>query len=393
MIELLVRLYQVLFLKDRKKLCEFLPTSDTGDAAVRLVGSSMDLQGQLGDKMPLLDAVFKQLGVLLEQPGAEAPSSDRASSIVGSDAEGEATGYLRLLREIMGEDNGQKAWVMMRIAAGLATNGFRVDKETVQSIVELEQRFAEDGAPAADGDFCAEQAKKMIFGIMTMCGNDASLRDLQEVACACGNFNEDVIMFLETCLALHEQMHELLPEAATDDADDDQKRLYDIFEKFDDDKSGSIDFDEYVEVMKFLNINIPRYKAIEIFALNDRNRDFLLDFDEFQCAIRALQEQLTYATLQTMGLSMKTIIGTVLFGFTVLTGLLGFILVGIAAFTSGSTFGAVVNSALAGAGGLGVNTVDGDGEEIDATDHDQLEEVLLGKLDGVLSDMDPDSVD
>jgi len=297
-------------------------------------------------------------------------------------------GYLSLLKAMMGDADGEKAWVMMKVAAGMETNGFRLDEASVQYIVELEQRIASE----KELTFCPEQAKKMILGILTMCSNDASYQDLKEIACAVGNFSSQVVTYLDMAVELFEDMHEQLPEAALDDAEEDQKQLYDVYDKFDADKSGAIDFDEFCEVMRFLNINISRQKAIDIFAKVDEDRDCTLNFEEFSNAISALEHEMTENSLDSMGFTMHAILATIAGGVAVLGILFAFIFMGVQAFTTGTTFGSIVNSSMCAFCGAGVGAQDGAGEGPIDEEGESMVEELTAMVEEVLAEMDPEAV-
>jgi len=151
-----------------------------------------------------------------------------------------------------------------------------------------------------------------------------------------------------------------------------------IFDMFDADGSGSVDFSEFQETLKYMNIDISPHKAMKIFS-EVANAEGVCDREAFQKALDALHQQIADKVLSDMGFAVsnlaKIFIGLVI----LLLGLFAFIFMGISAFESGNAFGSVVNSAFpcGAAAGTGSQS-DDDSSSIDtqagvakATDHVQ----------------------
>jgi len=121
------------------------------------------------------------------------------------------------------------------------------------------------------------------------------------------------------------------------------------------DKSGSLSFDEFCEVLKYLNMPLSQNVALRIFS--ECEKDGVMGPDEFEKAIRLLEQRVADKVLVSMGFSTQTLVLGFL-GLTVILLLLFvFIFLGIGAFTTGNTFEAVVNSfiAVSAGGAVGAN--------------------------------------
>jgi len=140
-----------------------------------------------------------------------------------------------------------------------------------------------------------------------------------------------------------------------------------IFDMFDADGSGSVDFGEFQETLKYMNIDISPHKAMKIFS-EVADAEGVCDREAFQQALDILHQQIADKVLTDMGFAVsnlaKIFIGLVI----LLLGLFAFIFMGIAAFESSNAFGSVVNSVLpcGAAAGTGAQSSD-DSSSIDTT--------------------------
>jgi len=130
-----------------------------------------------------------------------------------------------------------------------------------------------------------------------------------------------------------------------------------IFDMFDVDGSGNVNFDSFQETLKYMNIDVSPHRALKIFS-EVANAEGVCDRDAFQKALDILHQQIASKVLNDMGLSLGNMAKGFIVLVLVLLGLFTFIFMGITAFDSSSAFGSVVNSALpcgaaAGTGGAG----------------------------------------
>merc|ERR1712167_399351 len=112
-----------------------------------------------------------------------------------------------------------------------------------------------------------------------------------------------------------------------------------LFKMFDKDESGSINYDEFVEISRFMNLNLSRERAMKIFSEADADASGWISYDEFESALVLLRREVSQGGLAKLGYSTAVLVGT----FVSLVGLMGgffvFIFVGMSAFTTGTTFG------------------------------------------------------
>jgi hypothetical protein len=124
----------------------------------------------------------------------------------------------------------------------------------------------------------------------------------------------------------------------------------DLFKLFDKDKNGNLDFDEFSDMLKYLNLPLSQNKALRIFSEVQKG-DGTVGENEFTTALSMLEEKVANRVLGMMGFSTYTIAGGLLALIFMLALIFSFIFLGIGAFSTGSTFEAVVNSVIAIAAG------------------------------------------
>jgi len=159
-----------------------------------------------------------------------------------------------------------------------------------------------------------------------------------------------------------------------------------IFAQFDADKSSTIDFDEFTEMLRYVNVNISQEKAVQIFSMVDIDGSKELSFDEFERGFELLAKEVVHTTLKNLGISDIQIYATVGSGMVSLMGVFTFLFLGMAAFTENSSFGSVVNSSFALTAGL-VQGVQ-DNVHIDADDP-KIQDHLAEKVEEALEELNP----
>jgi len=127
---------------------------------------------------------------------------------------------------------------------------------------------------------------------------------------------------------------------------------------FDKDQSGDIDFKEFLELTKYLQLGLTENQCMKIFS-EAAKADGLLDKDDFENAMNILQSKISHRALILLGFNTVELAKSLGAKMIILLGMFGFIFLGIAAFVTGNTFGTLVNSALPIASALGIGSGDG----------------------------------
>jgi len=119
----------------------------------------------------------------------------------------------------------------------------------------------------------------------------------------------------------------------------------DLFDIFDADKSGQLDFSEFLSLLKFLNLNLPRQRAMQLFNTS-AGADGNIDKFEFETCMRVLEELITDQVVTEFGYAIPTMVKKFAGLLLVLALLFVFIFLGINAFAVNSSFQSVVNSSF-----------------------------------------------
>jgi len=119
----------------------------------------------------------------------------------------------------------------------------------------------------------------------------------------------------------------------------------DLFDIFDADKSGQLDFGEFLSLLKFLNLNLPRQRAMQLFN-TCAGADGNIDKFEFESCMRVLEELITDQVVSDFGYAIPTLVKKFAGLLVVLALLFVFIFLGINAFSVNSSFQSVVNSSF-----------------------------------------------
>ena len=119
-----------------------------------------------------------------------------------------------------------------------------------------------------------------------------------------------------------------------------------LFNRFDRDGTGSIEFHEFRELCKHMNLFLSKTEALKIFTKFDNQGNGQIDYDEFEGCFKLLQLEIVLLVLEDMGITREALAFGFTYGVFTLLLLFGFILVGIAAFTEASSFSSVINSLL-----------------------------------------------
>jgi hypothetical protein len=141
-----------------------------------------------------------------------------------------------------------------------------------------------------------------------------------------------------------------------------------LFIKYDYDKSGELEFNEFFEIVKMVQYprQITESHVMKIFVKADVSETAALNMSEFKEALILAQKDQSNRVLELMGLSKLKMVMMVVSLLVILMLLFGFIFAGIFAFTTLGGFSAVINSTfpvIGGVGASGSRETPGSGEE------------------------------
>ena len=120
----------------------------------------------------------------------------------------------------------------------------------------------------------------------------------------------------------------------------------DIFKKFDKDRSGYIDYNEFCELTKYMGLFLDKEESLKLFSMADRNNNNQIELREFKYAMALLKLRIAYETLRKLGLTIEDLIWYGFFAMIFLLLVFVFIFLGISAFSKSEGFNAVINSLL-----------------------------------------------
>lgn len=118
-----------------------------------------------------------------------------------------------------------------------------------------------------------------------------------------------------------------------------------LFREFDINNNGTLDFIEFCELLKYLDLNLSQYKMMQLFTQNAGSAQ-VLDEDAFKKCIGSLEGAIAEIILNDMGIRTRTLVIKAVRGIGMLLLLLMFIFLSIAAFTQNDTIGMIVNSVM-----------------------------------------------
>jgi len=226
------------------------------------------------------------------------------------------------------------------------------------------------------------KAKAYILGIFALCSENADVNEFRHCGLALGNYDEKFIEIVRNFV-----QGTAGNKKKGEDEDLGDGFLAKLFQQFDSDKSGVIDFEEFQGMLKYLNINISQDKAVAIFSKVDADGDKGLSYNEFEKGFALIASEVAMAALQSLGLTDAQIYAVIGSGFVLLLGLFAFIFLGMAAFTQNSTFGSMVNSSFVG--GAGGATAANDEDAVDPEDPG-IADYIQEKIEEALETLNPE---
>lgn len=149
----------------------------------------------------------------------------------------------------------------------------------------------------------------------------------------------------------------------------------DLFDMFDKDNSGTMSFDEFGMLVKYHNLQLTPSHLHRLFAKADKSENNELDKDEFLIARKDIEAEISAKGMTHLGLSDSMLARFFILSVLNLVLLFVFIFVGISAFTTGSSFSAVINSIFPAVAGLGLGSKD-EAKKARNTNDDQLNDII-----------------
>lgn len=119
-----------------------------------------------------------------------------------------------------------------------------------------------------------------------------------------------------------------------------------IFHLLDTDCSGSLDYEEFIEVLKFYDVRFTEHRMIEIFSKYDVDGSCEMNLQEFEQAIEYIKQQITQQAIDDLEVDMSQLINALIISIIILLLFFAFIFAGIIGFTVGNQFGSVVTSSI-----------------------------------------------
>merc|ERR1712196_636476 len=211
--------------------------------------------------------------------------------------------------------------------------------------------------------------KDMLAGLLAIVRGD--LEGAVDVARTLGNFDSEKVGRL---LKLIKRLEPLTKETnlasvgslSPPSMDLSAMSREEIFNLVDTDDSKCIDVEEFKKLFK---LDLTEQTVMELFAQCDDDSSGFIDFHEFEKAMKILESQIAGDSLVMLGLSKLKLATLFFVSLLILAGLFLFIFFGIAAFTTGSGFSAVINSVLplTGGGALGAKEEGGNKTTLSAS--------------------------
>lgn len=161
-------------------------------------------------------------------------------------------------------------------------------------------------------------------------------------------------------------------------AGDSQDLVYrKLFIAFDVDGGNTLSLKEFRNLLRHMpGMQVSHSRAIQVFSRCDAANKGALDAGEFVKAMKLLEQSVSEDALARSGLSQGKILAAFASVSATLLALFAFIFLGIQAFTTGSSFGAVINSMIPLASGAGL----GSGGTDDGESNDKVLEATKGQL-------------
>ena len=120
----------------------------------------------------------------------------------------------------------------------------------------------------------------------------------------------------------------------------------DLFNMFDKDMSGYIDYSEFCDLCKYMGLHLDQEHSLKLFAMADTDQNNCIEVWEFQKAMLLIKLEIAREALKKLGLTTEDLIWFGVLTLIYLILALTFIFLGIFAFSKVEGFNAVINSLL-----------------------------------------------
>ena len=119
-----------------------------------------------------------------------------------------------------------------------------------------------------------------------------------------------------------------------------------LYQFIDVDGNGEVSFEEFNALLTHMRLDISREQAAILFAKFDKDGAGVIRASEFEFGFYHIEDVVVDMALRSMGITASEMTRLLLFGVFVLTLVSVFVFLGVSAFTTGTNFGAVINSFL-----------------------------------------------
>ena len=99
-------------------------------------------------------------------------------------------------------------------------------------------------------------------------------------------------------------------------------------------------------MLTHVRLNVTREEAAILFAEFDANGAGYITSLEFETGFHHIEDLIIELAMETLGLSKEVIYKKLMFGIAYLVAFSIFLFLGVSAFTTGTTFGSVINSII-----------------------------------------------
>lgn len=361
----------------------------SADAQIELAKAKANVERVIGDVMEaMVSVVLAIISPIME--GVNALNREHIESIsLGLEM------FQAILKFVQGGDDAMDSATTLAYAVGLK---FGMHRKLLDGLISIfngnfSPTTARAMAPVLMGtSSSAQAATEAICSLVGLAQGDWS--QLKALAVKMGGYDEKQLEELAAGIARLKPILEKLKKQADTarkelngadtlfDKDDNDLDPNALFLKFDKDNSGSLEFNEFLDVVKVINYpqQITEDKVMKIFVSADVSKTGALDLVEFTRAIDMSRAQQSNRVLELLHLSKGNMITIILTLLVILIVLFGFIFAGIVAFTTLGGFSAVVNSVFPVIGGAGAsNSAEVPGDNADEGQTGQMLDSMLEK--------------
>lgn len=119
-----------------------------------------------------------------------------------------------------------------------------------------------------------------------------------------------------------------------------------IFHVLDKDGSGLLEFEEFIQVMKYFDLEMTHQRLLQIFSKFDADGSASMNLQEFEAAFNYIKSEISRGAMDQLGLAKKKLVMIFVGSVLILILVFAFLFLGIIGFISVSKFGTAVNSIL-----------------------------------------------